>query len=141
MASLLHCFQVLAGSAQARQVVLVKNWHGRSGRSEGQPDPIPGGNVSVWVRVGPAHPALLGVIPLSSLLLFLSLCAEVLWSAGNVQSQHKKRVCVSPKSIPWHGSLLGRGVPHQPARFSSQLLRRIWTWGFGLYDLKCLFQH
>lgn len=131
VASLLHCFQVPAGSAQAKQVVLVKNWQCPSGRSEAEPDLIPGGNVSVWDLLTlpcsrkPQH----GVIPLSSLLLFLFLCAELPWSAGNVPTQQNNQVCVSPKS---HGVDLfwGEGSPTSQPGFHPK------SWGeFGPGDL------
>lgn len=44
------------------------------------------------------------------------------------KKKKKKQVCV-PKSIPWDGSVLGRGVPHQPGFHPK-------SWGeFGPGDL------
>lgn len=101
MASLLHCFQVSAGSAQAKQVVLVNNWHGLSRRSDWESNPSPGGDVSVCVRDGTRSPRR-GPGNLSTeLFCFLpsrlrfTLCAEVPWSGGDVQTHENNRSCES----------------------------------------------
>lgn len=42
VASLLHCFQLPAGSGQGKQVVLVNNWHHPSRQSDWESNPSPG---------------------------------------------------------------------------------------------------
>lgn len=131
VAALLHCFQVPAGSAQAKQVVLVNNWHRLSRRSDWESNPSPGGDVSVCVRDGTCSPCR-GPGNLSKELfcflpsrLCFKLCAEVPWSGGDGVSLSQIRPW---EKSQWDGSALGRGVPRQTASLSSQILRQTWAW-------------
>lgn len=140
VASLLHWFQVPAGSAQAEQVVLVNNWHGLSRQSDGESNASPGGDVSVCAGDG-THSPCRGLGNLSRELscslpsqLQFTLCVEVPISNGNIQTQQNNRSwesfpnsSMAQKPMGWVCS--GERGPLQTAKLSSQIWGQTWTWG------------
>ena len=90
--------------------------------------------------MGPAHSAVVQKSSARSYSAFLhqDFALHFLpWSPEEVgmSGPSRPRGFVSVSQIrlwhksPWDGSALGRGVPHQPARLSSQILGQTKTWG------------